>query len=86
MRARVMTQGAMPNLPWIMSRIDAIPASFLVLLIGIGATLLIFWRLGEGSLEPSDEAIYGRIAREMIWSGTGLRRAGIMKYGSKSLR
>lgn len=67
-----MTQGAIPNLPWIMSRIDAIPASFLVLLIGIGATLLIFWRLGEGSLEPSDEAIYGRIAREMIWSGDWL--------------
>ena len=62
----------MPNLPWIVSRINAIPASFFVFLIGIGATLFIFWRLGEGSLEPSDEAIYGRIAREMVWIGDWL--------------
>ena len=55
-----------------MSKINAIPASFLILLIGIGATLLLFWRLGEGSLATWDEAIYGRIAREMVWSGDWL--------------
>ena len=69
MPALVMTQRAMPNLPWIISRIDTLPASFLVLLFGIGAAVLIFWRLGQGNLEPSDEAIYARIAREMVWSG-----------------
>jgi len=67
-----MTQGAMPNLPWSMSQIDALPASFLILLIGIGATLLLFWRLGDGSLATWDEAIYGRVAREMVWSGDWL--------------
>ena len=67
-----MTQRAMPNLPWIMSKIDAIPASFLILLIGIGATLLLFWRLGDGSLATWDEAIYGRVAREMVSSGDWL--------------
>jgi len=53
--------------------ITAIPPGFAVFLIAVGATLLLFWRLGEGSLEAfSDEGLYARIAREMAWGGDWL--------------
>jgi len=42
-------------------------------LVAIGAILVVFWRLGEGSLVAfSDEGLYARIAREMAWTGDWL--------------
>ncbi len=39
----------------------------ILLLVGLFATTLIFWRLGEGSLGDYDEADYAQSAREMLW-------------------
>jgi 4-amino-4-deoxy-L-arabinose transferase-like glycosyltransferase len=39
----------------------------ILLLLGVVATTLIFWRLGEGSLGDYDEADYAQSAREMLW-------------------
>jgi len=36
--------------------------------LGLLATLLMFWKLGEGSLFNWDEATYAQVAREMIWT------------------
>ncbi len=40
----------------------------MILLVGLVATVIMFWRLGEGSLSDYDEADYAQSAREMLWT------------------
>lgn len=39
----------------------------ILLLLGLAAATIMFWRLGEGSLSDYDEADYAQSAREMLW-------------------
>lgn len=39
----------------------------LLLILALMAAIVMFWRLGEGSLGDYDEAAYAQIAREMLW-------------------
>lgn len=41
---------------------------WLLLILALVATTVIFWRLGEGSLGDYDEADYAQSAREMLWT------------------
>jgi len=40
----------------------------LIVLLVLAATVVMFWRLGEGSLSDYDEADYAQSAREMLWT------------------
>jgi 4-amino-4-deoxy-L-arabinose transferase-like glycosyltransferase len=40
---------------------------YILLLLGVVAVTVMFWRLGEGSLGDYDEADYAQSAREMLW-------------------
>lgn len=40
----------------------------ILLLLGLAAFMIMFWRLGEGSLSDYDEADYAQSAREMLWN------------------
>jgi len=40
---------------------------YILLLLGVVAATVMFWRLGEGSLGDYDEADYAQSAREMLW-------------------
>jgi len=49
-------------------RLEVQKKDLLILLcLGLIATTLIFWQLGEGSLGDYDEADYAQSAREMLW-------------------
>jgi 4-amino-4-deoxy-L-arabinose transferase-like glycosyltransferase len=49
-------------------RLDVQRKDLLILvLLGLIAATIMFWRLGEGSLSDYDEADYAQSAREMLW-------------------
>lgn len=40
-----------------------------LILLGVVALTILFWRLGEASLEDWDEAIYAQVSKEIVTRG-----------------